>query len=496
MARQFVADLRRRQALYANRPHQRDPDRAIDGDLVIPGQLRLARDLDLHDVAGAGRLVRGEWLGHPGHDHFHLATRPGRRGLDRRAAGPHGSPDRRLTRTLDVRRPRALGFDLGHLQLEQPVLVLKPGLGLSTAQIDVGFAHLELDLGHPELPFRRRQLHFGLCQRLGARQTDGHHLFGLLHLAAEHLDLRLRHLELNLHFQLRALQLQLESLHIDFFLRLHHLLLHFAHRAFHVPAFAFPGRLLVHLPGGDSPRRGRRGRHAGWRWGRGYGSHAAWWRRWILRSRPGFRKCDAAGHAARDATRDAAGNPTGNARHLHGAPDCRGRGLVARLERRTGRRHRRADQHHTQDHGRDGDPADQRRAAVVARRHEQPAHAPDERAIGRRQRRARHRGHRGKVGERGHVLHPIAHADRHIVATVFPLAADFARHPPDGGMVEQQRLDNRLQEVDDVVVAPDVRQFVGEKRLDLRRREARQGRRRQQHHGLQPANENRNGHRG
>jgi hypothetical protein len=38
-------------------------------------------------------------------------------------------------------------------------------------------------------------------------------------------------------------------------------------------------------------------------------------------------------------------------------------------------------------------------------------------------------------------------------------------------VVKQQRLDRRLHEVDQVVVAPDVRQFMGEDGFDLARRE-------------------------
>ncbi len=46
------------------------------------------------------------------------------------------------------------------------------------------------------------------------------------------------------------------------------------------------------------------------------------------------------------------------------------------------------------------------------------------------------------------------------------------REPPHGRVIEQQRLDQRLQQVDEIVVAADVRELVRENRLELLRRQA------------------------
>ena len=52
------------------------------------------------------------------------------------------------------------------------------------------------------------------------------------------------------------------------------------------------------------------------------------------------------------------------------------------------------------------------------------------------------------------------------------MAADLSGHPPDGGVVEEERFDRGLDQVGEVVVAADVGQLVGEDRLDLLGREA------------------------
>ena len=55
----------------------------------------------------------------------------------------------------------------------------------------------------------------------------------------------------------------------------------------------------------------------------------------------------------------------------------------------------------------------------------------------------------------------------HIVTAVFAFLARYARGPPDGRVVEQEAFDEALEQVDQIVVAADVRQFVDEDALDL-----------------------------
>ena len=101
-------------------------------------------------------------------------------------------------------------------------------------------------------------------------------------------------------------------------------------------------------------------------------------------------------------------------------------------------------------------------------------------------------GDRRQLGQRGDVDQPIAaHVHGEIVAAVFALGADLRRHPPHRRVIEQQRLDHRLQQVDEIVVTADVRELVREDRLQLLGRQARERRRRQQHHRLHPADQRR-----
>ena len=125
---------------------------------------------------------------------------------------------------------------------------------------------------------------------------------------------------------------------------------------------------------------------------------------------------------------------------------------------------------------------------------ENPPDSAEQRTARRCHRESRARGGGGEVRERGDVGETIADFDRQIVAAVLALGADSARHPPHGGVIEQQRLDDRLQQVDEIVVAPHVRELVGDQRFDLRRTQPRERRRRQQHHGFHPADHRRHGH--
>lgn len=76
---------------------------------------------------------------------------------------------------------------------------------------------------------------------------------------------------------------------------------------------------------------------------------------------------------------------------------------------------------------------------------------------------------------------------REVVTTVLALHAHAVRYPPDGRVVEEQRLGGGLQQVNQVVAAADVRQLVGQDQLELRRREPGEGAAGQQDHGPQPA---------
>ena len=67
------------------------------------------------------------------------------------------------------------------------------------------------------------------------------------------------------------------------------------------------------------------------------------------------------------------------------------------------------------------------------------------------------------------------------------LHADAPGDPPARRVVIQQRFGHRLQHVDQIVVAPDVRQLVGDDRLELGRRQAAQRAGGQHHDRSQPA---------
>ncbi len=99
---------------------------------------------------------------------------------------------------------------------------------------------------------------------------------------------------------------------------------------------------------------------------------------------------------------------------------------------------------------------------------------------------------RFELGERFGVADWIAaQRDGDVVAAVLALRANAVREPPHRRMVEEQRLDDRLQHVDGVVVPANVRQLVRENRFDLRRRQRRERRDRQQNRGPQPSDHGR-----
>ncbi len=122
-------------------------------------------------------------------------------------------------------------------------------------------------------------------------------------------------------------------------------------------------------------------------------------------------------------------------------------------------------------------------------RHDQPLHAMDQRSIRRRQRQARSGGpHALHVDERRRVQARVtAHPHDEIVAAVLTLITHTSRHPPDRGMIEEERFDHALQHIDQVVVATHVRQLMGEQNLELLRREAGERARRYEDDRPQPA---------
>ncbi len=111
----------------------------------------------------------------------------------------------------------------------------------------------------------------------------------------------------------------------------------------------------------------------------------------------------------------------------------------------------------------------------------------------------RHRGARrdhvlGQRRQRPRVARAIpAGFHGHVVAAVLALNPNATRDPPDGRVIEQQRLHDALKQVDQVVVPPDVRQLVGQDRLDLLRRQPRRRRDGHEDHRPEPADHHRRG---
>ena len=107
----------------------------------------------------------------------------------------------------------------------------------------------------------------------------------------------------------------------------------------------------------------------------------------------------------------------------------------------------------------------------------QPADTHEQRPIGCANRQSNTAGPPGcQFGKRRGIRRRLS-ADLHrdVVATVPTRLTNPRRHPPDRRMKEQQRLPNRLQQVDGIVAAADMGQLVREKRLDLAGRQAAEG---------------------
>ena len=74
---------------------------------------------------------------------------------------------------------------------------------------------------------------------------------------------------------------------------------------------------------------------------------------------------------------------------------------------------------------------------------------------------------------------------------MFALGANSGGQPPDRGVIEQQRLHNALQDVDEVVLPPDVRKLVRNNNAQLLNAEAGQNRDRQNDDRPEPSDHDR-----
>ena len=77
------------------------------------------------------------------------------------------------------------------------------------------------------------------------------------------------------------------------------------------------------------------------------------------------------------------------------------------------------------------------------------------------------------------------------VAQVLAVFVDRLRHVPQQGMVKQERFDEQLHEIRQVIVPPDMSQLVDENDLDLLRREAGKETHRHQHRRTEQADQHR-----
>src|SRR5262245_42227782 len=70
--------------------------------------------------------------------------------------------------------------------------------------------------------------------------------------------------------------------------------------------------------------------------------------------------------------------------------------------------------------------------------------------------------------------------DDYLITACLPFQTYPARQPPDDRMIKEQRLDDTLEEIDQIVPAPHMCQFMEHDHLDLLQRTSRQDCRRQQ----------------
>ncbi len=101
-----------------------------------------------------------------------------------------------------------------------------------------------------------------------------------------------------------------------------------------------------------------------------------------------------------------------------------------------------------------------------------------------------------EIGQRARVGEALAAADaeHEIVAALLALLAHVRADPVHRRVIEQQRFDDDLDEVGDVVEAAHVSELVRENQFDLRRRKSAEQARRQKNGRLEPADERRRRH--
>jgi hypothetical protein len=83
----------------------------------------------------------------------------------------------------------------------------------------------------------------------------------------------------------------------------------------------------------------------------------------------------------------------------------------------------------------------------------------------------------------------VADAEDQVVAAVLAFHAELMGDPPHRGVIEQQGLGDRLQQVHKIVVSPHVAELVSDDRRELGGREAGEGHRGNEDDGTQPSDD-------
>ncbi len=74
--------------------------------------------------------------------------------------------------------------------------------------------------------------------------------------------------------------------------------------------------------------------------------------------------------------------------------------------------------------------------------------------------------------------------------------ANLLRNPPDRGVIKEEGLQHILQQIDEIIVPPDMCQLMGQDGFELRRTQTGQQSSRHEHHRPGPADDHRHGRRG
>ena len=91
----------------------------------------------------------------------------------------------------------------------------------------------------------------------------------------------------------------------------------------------------------------------------------------------------------------------------------------------------------------------------------------------------------GKCADVGEGVAANGHGD--VIAAEFSFVAEVAGDPPHGWVVEEERFGDALQNVDQVIVAADVSEFVGEQGFDLFGGKSGEGANGHEDNGAEPA---------